>query len=312
MNKEILRQVSADRLRRNLFHLCRDPLPFRKVNHTRPGQSVSTLAETDAFIRAQLVANGYEVAETVHSIQPYRCDSAKPLHHWHSSPKPEDPKHDVVNLEVTLRGRTHPDEFIQLISHKDSMSWIDSPGAHDNSVGVIANLELARILAARDLRRSVRVLFCNEEHHPWTSRFAAEAAAARGDNIIAVFNQDGLDGKSDEDMAAGRLTHVACYSTDEGRALAEFLVACAGRHELGLEARTAFKPHVNDDDGMFINAGYRATVMNIGSWPYSDAEYHLVGDHPERVNIDNMARSTQLLLAAILEIDAGGAGVFKK
>jgi len=30
------------------------------------------------------------------------------------------------------------------------------------------------------------------------------------------------------------------------------------------------------------------------------------------VNIENMVRSTQLLLAAIAEIDAGGAGAFLK
>ena len=66
-----------------------------------------------------------------------------------------------------------------------------------------------------------------------------------------------------------------------------------------------FKEQVNDDDGMFINAGFRTTVMNVGSWPYADSQYHLPGDVFERVNIENVMRSTQLLLAAILDIDAG-------
>ena len=42
--------------------------------------------------------------------------------------------------------------------------------------------ELQRVSAdriRRDLRRSVRMLFCNGEHTPWTSRFAAETAACR-------------------------------------------------------------------------------------------------------------------------------------
>ncbi len=73
-----------------------------------------------------------------------------------------------------------------------------------------------------------------------------------------------------------------------------------------------FKEHVNDDDGMFINAGFRTTVINSGSWPYADSEYHLPGDVLERVNIENVARSTRLLLAAILEIDVGGGDVFLK
>ena len=113
-------------------------------------------------------------------------------------------------------------------------------------------------------------------------------------------------------MAAGKLTHVVAYSTDEGRPLAESIASCAARYSIGLDVRVVFKERVNDDDGMFINAGYRRTVINVGSWPYADSQYHLPGDVPERVNIENLVGSTQLLLAAILEIDARGTDVFKK
>ena len=175
-----------------------------------------------------------------------------------------------------------------------------------NAVGTAAVLEIARVLSDYEPRRTFRFLFCNEEHVPWTSRHAAEGAAARGDDLIAVLNVDSLDGKSDEDMAAGRMSHVVAYSTDEGRPLAEHVVACADRFHLDLEARVVFKERINDDDGMFIQAGYRTAVVNSGSSPYADAQYHLPGDVPERVNIANLARSTQLLLAAVLEIDAAG------
>jgi hypothetical protein len=312
MNQEAFQQVSADRIRRDLFYLCRELLPFRKVNYTRPGQSMDSLAEADDFIRSQLESDGYEVTATAHRVQAFRCDDTKPLHHWYATPDPGDPWYDATNLEAVRIGREHPEEVIQLISHKDSMSWIDSPGAHDNAVGTVANLELMRILATRDLRRSVRVLFCNEEHTPWTSRLAAEAAAARGDHIIAVLNVDSLDGKSDEEMAAGKMTHAVGYSTDEGRPLAEFAAACATRYGIGLDVQVYFKERVNDDDGMFINAGFRTTVINSGSWPYADSEYHLPGDIPERVNIENVVRSVQLLLAVILEIDTVGADAFLK
>ena len=65
-------------------------------------------------------------------------------------------------------------------------------------------------------------------------------------------------------------------------------------------------------DGMFINAGFRTTVINSGSWPYADSEYHLPGDVPERVNIENVVRSTQLLLAAILDIDARDTSILSR
>ena len=305
-----LREVSADRLRRDLFHLCRDPLPFRRANYTRPGQALDSLAEADAFIRAELEAAGYEVRATTHCVQAFRCDRNKPLHHWYAPPAADDPWYEVANLEVARLGSEHPDEIIQLVSHKDSMSWIDLPGAHDNAVGTVANTEMARILAALPTKRTVRLLFCNEEHTPWTSCCAAQAAAARGDRIIAVLNVDSLDTKSDEEMAAGRLQHTVTYSTDEGRALAEFIVSRAARYEIGLDVRVTRKPRVNDDDGMFIKAGFPASVMNTGSWPNADSEYHMPGDVPERVNIENLVRSTQLVLAAILELDAGGTACF--
>ncbi len=298
-----LGRVSPQRLRRGLFHLCRDPLPFRKANYTRPGQSMCSLAEGDAFIREQLRAAGWEVRESLHPVQAYRCDATKPLHHWYSTPDPADPFYEVVNLEAVRLGRERPDEIIQLISHKDSMSWIDSPGAHDNAVGVSANLEIACCLADYAPVRTLRILFCNEEHTPWTSQFAAQAAAARGDHIVAVLNQDSLAGKSDADREAGRFTHCVTYSTAEGRTLAEFLAGCSRRHTPSLATQCVHKPNINDDEGKFIEAGFRTAVMNVGSFPYADAEYHLPGDVPERVDIDNLALSTQLVLAAVLELD---------
>lgn len=312
MLQDILEKVSPERIRRDLFYLCSDPLPFRKANYTRPGQTMDSLAEADEFIRGQLAGLNWEVTATTHRVQAFRCDETKPIHHWYAAPDPADPWYDAANIEAVHTGSAHPEEIIQLISHKDSMSWIDSPGAHDNAAGTVANLELARVLSTCDTQRTVRILFCNEEHTPWTSRDASEAAAARGDNIIAVLNVDSLDGKSDEDMAAGKLTHIVGYSTGEGRPLAELVAGCNERHGLGLEVQCVLKEPVNDDDGMFINAGYRTTVMNIGSFPYADSEYHLPGDVPERVNIENLVLSTRLLLAAILALDAEGKAALGK
>jgi len=222
MISEILDAVSSKRLRHDLFYLSKDPLPFRKMNYTRPGKSLCSLYEADAFIEQELTTAGLRPSKTFHRVQAFRCDPSKPIHHWYAPPKPEDPWYDAANIEVVIPGNERPREIIQLVSHKDSMSWIDSPGAHDNCAGAVANLEIARVIAARYApRRTVRLLFCGEEHTPWTSRAAADAAAARGDRIMAVLNQDALDGKSDEDITAGRLTHVVGYSTDEGRPLAE-------------------------------------------------------------------------------------------
>ena len=52
------------------------------------------------------------------------------------------------------------------------------------------------------------------------------------------------------------------------------------------------------------------TINNIGSWPYADPQYHLCGDIPERVDMFNLLYSTQLIMAAIMDIDEAGSSAF--
>lgn len=79
---------------------------------------------------------------------------------------PEDPWYTAYNLYTERKGRSKPQEIILLAAHKDSQSWIDSPGANDNAIGTVGVLEVARILAEYDSERTIRFLFCNEEHTP--------------------------------------------------------------------------------------------------------------------------------------------------
>ena len=68
MTQDALKDISAERIRRDLFHLSQDPLPFRKVNYTRPGRSDHSLSEADAFITGQLESSGYEVTSTAYRV----------------------------------------------------------------------------------------------------------------------------------------------------------------------------------------------------------------------------------------------------
>ena len=81
------------------------------------------------------------------------------------------------------------------------------------------------------------------------------------------------------------------------------IVCCARRYTPTLPARVVHKPRINDDEGKFILAGFPAAVMNTGSHPNADAQYHLPGDTPDRVDIENLRLSTQLVLAAVLQLD---------
>lgn len=312
MDSAILEKVSSERLHDDLFSFCRDPFSFRTVTYTIPWHEKNSLDELDDFLVAEISKYPVRVKRIPYKLKPFRCDRNKPLHHWYSSPKEEDPWYDGNCIEVVMPGSDKADEIIQLVSHKDSMSWINSPGAHDNAVGTVANLEMIRVLSSIPRHRTIRVLFCNEEHTPWYSKTYAADSMAKGDNIIAVFNQDAICGKSDEDAAAGRKLNVSIYSTLEGKALAEFVMSCAGRYSLPIEASICDKGCVNDDDGSFVKAGYNCTIHNEGSHPYADSQYHLSGDIPERVDIENLKLATQLILAAVLDIDEEGQGIFLK
>ncbi len=300
---EMIAQVSQDALRDAIFYLSKNPLPYRKVNYTRPGQSKSTLDETDDFLEGKLRGWGYVVEKNSYRAQAFRCDRNKPRHCWFSTPLPEDPWYTVYDLNVRKIGARRPDEIICVISHKDSPSWIDSPGAHDNAVGAAGNLEIARVLAGFQMQRSLWLLFCNEEHWPWTSLAEAKEAKARGDNLVAIINLDALAGKPQADREAGRNTNVTLYTAPEGEPLTRLMAEVNDTYRIGLQQSTYLREEPGDDDGSFVRAGYPAAIANFGSYPYADPNYHEAGDTAETVDVANVRMTVQATLATVLTLD---------
>ena len=299
---ELIAQIDADRLAANLLWMSRE-LPFRKLNYTRPGQDRCTLYEADDFLAAQLAAAGYEVEREAVPVQAFRTDRSRPMPHQFRRPEAEDPTYTAYNLYARKAGARHADEYIVAIAHKDSQSWTDSPGAYDNAAGTVAVLEMARVLRAYEPRRSIWFVFCNEEHTPWTSEVTAAGMAERGLCVRGVVNVDSIGGRSQDDVDAGRPTHVTRFVTPEGEALAERTAALNERYGIGLETARFHSEQPNDDDGSFIKAGIPAAVLHIGSFPYANPDYHDTGDVPEKVDIDLVARSARLSLALLLDLD---------
>ena len=303
---DFIARVSQKNLTENLFYLAKNPIPYRKLNYTIPGHEKNTLYEADDFIQSQFESWAYKMQKEGVKVQAFGFDSSKPIRSAFAKPSPSDPWYTAYNLYAKKEGRAHPDEIIILISHKDSQSWIDSPGAYDNAVGTVANMEIARLLKDYQSKRSIWFVFCNEEHTPWTSVTAANNAQERGDNIIAVFNLDGLGGKSQEDIDAGKQTNVTGYTAPEGEFLADLMSEVNNTYEIGLSQQEFKRQAPGDDDGSYIKAGYPTAVVNIGSFPYADPNYHDVGDTPEKVDLVNLWMATQLSLAAVLRVDTYG------
>jgi len=302
----LIEWVSQENLSENLFYLAKEPLPYRKLNYTIPGHDKNTLYEADDFIQSKFESWGYEVQKEGVEVQAFGFDSSKPIRSAYAQPSPSSPWYTAYNLYAKKKGKTYPDEIIILISHKDSQSWIDSPGAYDNAVGTVANMEIARVLQDYQSTRSIWFVFCNEEHKPWTSVTAANNAKDRGDNIIAVFNLDGLGGKSQVDIDAGKKTNMTGYTTPEGKLLADLMSEVNTTYGIGLIQQEFMRKSPGDDDGSYVKAGYSAAVVNIGSYPYADPNYHDVGDIPEKVDLVNLRMAMQLSLAATLRVDTYG------
>ncbi len=301
--RRLIGAVDGRRISKHVFYLAKDPLPYRKLNLTLPGHQKNTLYEADDYLAGQLEAWGYRVEREGVQVQAFRRDRSKPKSAQYSPPKPEDPWYTAYNLYAEKKGRSHPERIILVLAHKDSQSWIDSPGANDNAIGTSGVLEMARVLAEYTPENTIRFLLCNEEHTPWTSKTAAKNAKARGDNIIAIFNMDGIGVKTPEQTAAGKKTNVTAYTKPEGKRLAELMAEVNARYSIGLEQRTEERSRPGDDDGSFVLAGYPAAVINIGSWPYGDPNYHAEGDTPETCDVKNAAMTVRATVAAVVTID---------
>jgi len=301
----LLRRVNEGRIRRDTFHLAKEPLRFRKLNCTLPGHAKTTLDEADEFVAARLALCGYTVEREGCLVQAFRRDLKKNIHHQYSPPHVHDPWYVAWNLSARKVGSTVPDETVLLISHKDSQSWIDCPGANDNAIGTAVTLELTRVLARYPSRRSFWFLFCNEEHWPWTSVTAARNARLRGDRIIAVFNVDGPGVRKPEDRAAGRMTCFSVYYAPEAERLAGLMAEVNRNYALGLIPARHKVDRPGNDDGSFIKEGFRIAVHNIGSMPYADPNYHLEGDVPEQCDFPSAAATARATLAAAVRLDLG-------
>jgi hypothetical protein len=300
---ELINRVDQEELSRNLFYLSKEPITYRKINYTYPGHRKNSLYEADDFITSKLESYGYVVEKEGCQAQAFRRDTSKPLSSQYSAPMLEDTWYTLYNLYAKKEGTKYPDKIIIFISHKDSQSWIDSPGAYDNAVGTVANIEIARVLKDYQSKCSMWFMFCNEEHVPWTSVIAAKNAKARGDNIIAVINMDGFGGKSQEDSDKKRKTNVTLYTTPEGEQIADVMIEVNKKYKIGLEQRKVQRSSPGDDDGSYVNAGFTAAVANIGSFPYKEPNYHAETDIPEFVDVENVFMSTKLSLAGGVALD---------
>lgn len=297
-------RVSADRIKAGVYYLAKDPLPRRVLNYTIPGHKTSTLQEADDWIVQQLKNARYTPETDNTKVHAFGRDLSKPIAHQYDTPPKDAPWYTAHNILADKKGSEKPDELIIIIAHKDSQSWIASPGANDNAVGTCGALELATVLSSYKPKHTIRFIFCNEEHTPWTSVTAAEAIKSSGLKVLALINLDGIGVKPPSQQ--GQMTNVTRYTSPEGEKLADMMAMLNKHHSIGLMQTKYLSNSPGDDDGSFFKAGFPWSVLNIGSMPYGDPNYHQEGDTVEKVDYENARLTVQLTLAAVLYLDTYG------
>ncbi len=85
------------------------------------------------------------------------------------------------NLIATLPGTTEGQKKLLVVAHYDTVA--NSPGADDNASGVAVLLELARVLAKRQLRRTVQFVAVNLEEKERDSK--PKGRGLRGSRVLA-------------------------------------------------------------------------------------------------------------------------------
>jgi Zn-dependent M28 family amino/carboxypeptidase len=96
------------------------------------------------------------------------------------------------NVIGTIPGRVTPEQVYILIGHLDDMpSSGPAPGADDNASGTVMVTALAELMSVYDFASTVKfIAVTGEEFGLYGSEHYADAAAAAGEDIEAVFNAD--------------------------------------------------------------------------------------------------------------------------
>ena len=224
---------------------------------------------------------------------------------------PDRQKYEVAgftccNVEAEIRGSTP--EVVVVGAHYDTVPG--TPGANDNASGVAATLALARRLAGKKPRRTLRfVAFVNEEK-PYAhteqmgSRVYARRCRERGENVVGMLSletigfYDDTPGSQKYPKPFGLLypstgDFIAFVGNLASRALVREVVGTFRKHEQFPSegaAVPAFVPRIRaSDHASFWHEGYPSLMVTDTAnfrYPY----YHTPEDTVEKLEFDRMAR----------------------
>ncbi|MCC7143305.1 MAG: M20/M25/M40 family metallo-hydrolase [Candidatus Eisenbacteria bacterium] len=224
------------------------------------------------------------------------------------------------NVLATLPGTSTPERFFMVGGHMDSrtVGICDltslQAGANDDGSGVVAMLEMARILADEDLEQSVAFqCFTGEEQSLLGSAAYAGWARAHGVDIVAMLNNDiigNVNGCPDSPSCGGGQptdvdsTSVRAFAGDPATGLSRQLTRLAKRvGEAYVPSMTVHlqstidRPGRGSDHISFYNAGF-PSMRFIETLEFT-GQQHNGNDRIEFMEFPYFARNVKINLALL-------------
>lgn len=254
------------------------------VRHEKlPGTQERTLD----YIAAEFRALGYDVVD-------HACEVAG--------------GQTMKNLEVEIRGLTHPEKIVIVGAHYDTI--LASPGADDNASGIASVIELARLLKASNPGCTLRfVAFDREErpngqHGTMGSQAHARRCRERGENVIAMLAMESLAYYSDKPgsqlypppfnfLYPSVGNFIGFIGDTTSRDLVHKCIASFRSHTAFPSEGVAswrWVPGVGSSDHEpFWCEGYQAVMVTCTA-PFRNPNYHTWGDTPESLDYPRFAQ----------------------
>ena len=247
------------------------------------------LAQAEEYIRRAFNGSTYQVAEQTYDIR-------------------LEPPLTVRNIEVEISGTASPGDIVIIGAHYDTVP--SCAGANDNTTGMAAVLELARLLPARTMDRTVRlVAFVNEEPPFFQtdlmgSRVYARRCRERDENVVAMLSLETIGFYADEPGSQKYPFPFSFFYPDTGNFVG--FVGNLGSRSLTRRAIRAFRESTEfpseglaapawipgigwSDHWSFWREGYPG-VMITDTAPFRYPHYHTPQDTPDRIDYDRLAR----------------------
>ncbi len=221
------------------------------------------------------------------------------------------------NIIAEQRGGGDSTEILELGAHYDTVD--DSPGADDNTSGVAAILEIARVLSGVETLATVRFcFFALEEHGRVGSYHHVEQLRNKGeepDGAIILEMIGYATDRPDSQATPARIpllfsppttgNFIAVVGNLRSGGLGNRFERAAKQYVPALPYFSAnrvggfFKDALRSDHKPYWDAGYRA-IMLTDTANFRNPHYHKASDVPDTLNYDFLHRVTQAITATLM------------